>query len=189
MKWGKWEKEHSGKTKAEDPGCNELDTLKYQKEDQCSCTTHRAARLQVDLQTGLLCRDGRWFLCWEVSSVPRGAEAQLTFILRCRSKIAFSWGNSEFSGLWSQPISSTTKLPCTHPDGEFKEVSYEVRIWNRLNQNVSEEKVRDVLVNLPALPTWKNTSNPVLSNAPVHFSIVLGWRKGLWGLWKLALSI
>lgn len=151
---------------------------------------HRAARLRGKWEAGLLYRNGPWCLHGRVPLVSPDTEAQPPFILRCRSKIAFSWGNSGFrSGSWLQPILSANKLPSTHPDGKFKEVSCKVRIWNWLNQNMSEEKVRDVLINLSAFPTWKNSRNPVLSNALVHFNIILGWRKDLWGLWKSALSI
>lgn len=145
---------------------------------------HRAARLRVEWEAGLLYRNGPSCLYGRVPLVSWDVEAQLPFILRCRSKIAFPWGNSEFrSGPWLRPILSANKLPSTHPDGKFKEVSCKVRIWNRLNQNMSEEKVEDMLINLSAFPTWKSSRNPVLSNALVHFNIILGWRKGLWGLY------
>lgn len=93
VKWGESEKEHSGKTRVcEDLGYNELDILKNQNEEQCR-GLHKAARWRVEWQAWLLCRNGPWCPCWEVPLAQRGSGAQPTFILRCRSKIAFSWGN------------------------------------------------------------------------------------------------
>lgn len=89
------------------PGCNELDTLKNLKEERSSWTVRRTVRLRAEWQAGLLCTNGPWHLSWKVPLVPQHAETQPTFTLRCRSKIAFSWGNSVFrSCLWLLPILS-----------------------------------------------------------------------------------
>lgn len=103
------------------------------------------------------------------------------------ARVMLSLGETqEFSSsLWCQSVPFANKFPSTCLDGEFREVSCKLRIWNRLNQNVSEVKVKDVLINILVLPTWKNTWSRVLSSALFTSILFLAEGKacGVCGSW------
>lgn len=150
------------------------------------------SKAAVELQAGLSWGSGLWALT-PIPIGPLGAQvAEVEWTLTCEVQytVAFSQGNSEFSSdLWSQWISSANEVLVYPSRWKIQSSLLQSRNMKQIISKCVWGKGQGVLMNLPALPTWKNTSNLILSNALVHFNIALGWREGLRGLWKLALSI